>query len=84
MSTLNVRVNKKTKEAAGKVLADIGLDLSSGVKVFLQQVITENGLPFRPTKNLNKLRKEIDAEVEDALENGTRYSNTEELLSNLD
>ncbi len=83
MTTLNVRIEKKTKAAASKVLASIGLDLSTGVKLFLHQVVTEQGLPFTPTKNPAVLRAKWDKEVAEALKNGKRYDSAEELLKDL-
>jgi DNA-damage-inducible protein J len=74
MTTLNVRIEKKTKAAASKALADIGLDMSSAVNMFLRQVIVEKGLPFRPTKDPAKLRAEWDKEVADAIKRGKFYS----------
>ncbi len=66
--------------AASKALAGLGLDLSSGVKLFLHQVITEQGLPFTPTKNHAALRAKWDAEVAQALKNGKVYSAENALL----
>lgn len=73
MTTLNVRIEKKTKAAASKALAGIGLDLSTGVKLFLHQVVTEQGLPFTPTKNPAALRAKWDKEVAEALKKGKVY-----------
>ncbi len=83
MTTLNVRIEQKTKVAASKALASMGLDLSTGVKIFLHQVITEQGLPFTPTKNLAALRAKWDKEVAQALKKGKRYNSAEELLKDI-
>lgn len=83
MTTLNVRVEEKTKRAASKVLAGMGMDLSTGVKLFLNQVVTEQGLPFKPMKNPAALRAEWDAEVAHARKHGKRYKNGEELLKDI-
>jgi len=83
MSTLNVRIEEKTKERARKVLSEIGLDLSTGVKLFLNQVVTEQGLPFRPTKNPSIIRSEWDKEVTEALKNNKRYKNGKEVLTDI-
>ena len=83
MTTVNVRIEEKTKKAASKALADIGLDLSSGIKIFLHQVVVERGLPFRPRKNPAALRAEWDRDVEEALRNGKRYTSGKELLDDL-
>ncbi|MBL8158744.1 type II toxin-antitoxin system RelB/DinJ family antitoxin [bacterium] len=74
MTTLNIRIEEKTKKAASKVLRDVGLDLSSGVKIFLHQVALEKGLPFTPTKNMASIAAKWDKEVADALKKGKVYS----------
>ena len=56
MTTLNIRIEAKVKTKANKTLSALGLDMSSAVKLFLNQVITENGLPFTPTKNLASIK----------------------------
>lgn len=40
------RVEPKIKASATRVLADCGLSLSDGIRLFLRQVIVERGLPF--------------------------------------
>ena len=85
MTTLSIRIEEKTKRAASKALKDIGLDLSSGVKLFLNQVVTEKGLPFKPTKRSPKeIRARWDAGVAEALRSGKRYETAEELFKDLD
>ncbi|HVY72662.1 MAG TPA: type II toxin-antitoxin system RelB/DinJ family antitoxin [Candidatus Paceibacterota bacterium] len=83
MSTLNVRIEEKTKRAASKVLADVGLDLSSGVKLFLTQVVTEQGLPFVPTKNSALIRARWDREAAEAIKSGKVYKNGEDVLKDI-
>ncbi len=73
MSTINVRIEEKTKRAASKALASMGLDLSTGVKIFLHQVVTEQGMPFKPTKNPAALRAQWDKEVAETLKSGKVY-----------
>lgn len=74
MTTINIRIEEKTKKAASKVLRDVGLDLSSGVKIFLHQVALEKGLPFTPTMNMAAIAAKWDKEVADALKKGNVYS----------
>ncbi|OGG45398.1 hypothetical protein A2673_01255 [Candidatus Kaiserbacteria bacterium RIFCSPHIGHO2_01_FULL_50_13] len=83
MTTVNVRIEEKTKRAAKKALAGVGLDLSSGVKIFLHQVIAEKGLPFAPIKNAKALRAKWDREADWALKHGKRYDNVKELFKDL-
>ncbi len=86
MTTLNVRIEEKTKREAGKVLADMGLDLSTGVKIFLQQVITEKGLPFTPSKTKRSpaaIRAQWDKEVAWARKHSKPYTDVDELFKDL-
>lgn len=85
-STISIRINPKTKKAAQKTLSELGLDLSSGVKMFLEQVVATESLAFIPTtKKGLKLRhgdiyrKEIDW----ATKHGKRYSTAEEAFADI-
>ena len=82
MNVVNVRIEEKTKKAARKALADIGLDLSTGVKLFLHQVVIEKGLPFTPTKNPAAIRAKWDAEIAESRK-GKAYTDVKELFKDL-
>ncbi len=66
-TTVNVRVEKKIKTEASRTLSGLGLDMSTAVKMFLYQVVAEQGIPFVPTKNPATIRARWDAQVADAL-----------------
>lgn len=52
MSAIQIRIDEKTKKSAKKVLDELGLDMSSAVKIYLKQIIIYQGLPLRlVTKN---------------------------------
>lgn len=82
-TVINIRIDKKTKDSAQKTLSSLGLDLSSGIKLFLNQVVTENGIPFIPTKDAKKIRARWDREVADALKNGKRYATAREMIDDI-
>jgi DNA-damage-inducible protein J len=42
---LQIRIDSKTKTEAKKILEDLGLDMSSAVKIFLKQVINTKNFP---------------------------------------
>ena len=46
MSTIQIRINEKEKKKAKKVFDDLGLDMSSAIKIFLKKVSEKKGLPF--------------------------------------
>ncbi len=45
-TTLQIRIDKKTKDRAQKALKNMGLDLTSGVKYYLSRVASEESLNF--------------------------------------
>ncbi len=49
MTTLNIRIDEKLKNNASEILNLMGLDLSSAIKMFLNQVVVKKGVPFTPT-----------------------------------
>jgi len=80
MTTINIRIDEKLKKQASKTLESIGLDTSSAIKMFLTQVVTEQGLPFIPTKDPVKLRAKWDREVAEALESGKGSTSVKEMM----
>jgi len=46
MTTVTVRVDEQTKKNATAVLADIGLDVSTAVRMFLRQVAIRGQMPI--------------------------------------
>ena len=41
-----IRIDKNVKEQANDLFANLGLDMSSAVNIFLRQCILRGGLPF--------------------------------------
>ena len=48
MANLQIRIEDVLKEQAQTVAQSMGLDLPAAVRLFLTQMVRENGLPFRP------------------------------------
>ena len=49
MALLQIRVDDDLACQAREVARSMGLDLSFAVRLFLRQMVAENGLPFRPS-----------------------------------
>lgn len=45
-TTLTIRVDSETKNEAKQLFADMGMDISTAVNIFLRQALTDNGMPF--------------------------------------
>lgn len=46
MTTIQLRIDEKTKQRSKKILDELGLDMISAVKLFLRQIIIRRGIPF--------------------------------------
>lgn len=77
-TTIQIRMDKKIKEKTAKILAGMGLTVSSAVQLYFNQIIKEEALPFRPGRTPKEIRGEWDQEVKDLIKNGKRYSSAEE------
>lgn len=81
-TTVQIRIDQKTKTKAQKAFKGMGIDLSSGVKLFLTQVGNTGEIPFRvfSLDNLPEAtKKKIVREAKYALKHGKRYASAEEL-----
>lgn len=45
-TTANISIDEEVKAKAQKLFADLGMDLSTAVNIFLRQAIRENAIPF--------------------------------------
>ncbi|MEK7118780.1 MAG: type II toxin-antitoxin system RelB/DinJ family antitoxin [Patescibacteria group bacterium] len=83
-TTIQVRIDAKTKREARKVFDGLGLDFSSAVKVYLRQVAREKSLPFRPGRTVNGFTPEYEQKIlkEEAwaLKYARRYNSVDEAL----
>ncbi len=85
-SLINIRINPVTKKRAQKTLRGLGLDLSSGVKLFLEQVVATESIPFTPaTERGHKLRhwKLYKKEMAWEKKYGKSYASAEEAFADI-
>ena len=85
-STLQIRIDSKTKNAARKIFENLGLDTSSAIQLYFRQVINHRGIPFRIiTENGFTPEKEaqIIRETQEAIKYGKAYSSTDEMFKDI-
>jgi len=85
-TTLQIRIDRKTKSDAQKVFKELGLDMSTGVKVFLQQVVNTESIPF-PLRTANgftvEKERKILTETSRDTKHGKRYSTAKEMFRDI-
>ena len=74
MTTIQIRIDEKTKKSAQKTLDKLGLDMSSAVKVYFKQIIIHKGIPFQIITE-NGLTPEQEEEILKASEEAKRGKN---------
>ena len=75
------RLEPELKEAVNEVLADVGLNLSDAIRLFLRQVVVYRGLPFevrQPNAATARALKEARS-----MEN-PRFGSVKELINELE
>lgn len=79
-TTMQIRIDKPTKTKAQRAFKSMGIDMSSGVKMFLNQVVIDQCMPFVPsTKKTRAIRKKWDKEFEWVMKNGKGYSSAKDM-----
>ena len=80
MSTISVRVDDKLKDDSMKIFEELGLDLSTGIKMYLKQVVNKRGIPFEVTLE----KSDIELAREDMARGRVEtFNNLDELLKDL-
>ena len=50
--TTSIRTDAQLKREADRLFSDLGMNFSTAVNTFLRQAVREQGLPFRPTRDV--------------------------------
>ena len=45
-TNLNIRTDREVKDQAEKIFAELGLNMTTAINIFLRTTIRENGIPF--------------------------------------
>ncbi len=83
MTTIQIRIDKKTKDSAKRVFKKMGLDVSSGIKLYLSRVAQDESVPFvLRTENGYTPEEEqrIIRETKYAMKHGKRYTSVDEIM----
>ncbi|WP_092984074.1 type II toxin-antitoxin system RelB/DinJ family antitoxin [Lacicoccus qingdaonensis] len=79
MGRLNLRIDDQLKEDANELFNEMGIDMSTAIKLFLTQSVREGRVPFVIGEPLESLK----ARHEILNEEGETYSSVKELMDNI-
>mgnify|MGYP003290140504 CR=1 FL=1 len=57
-SLIQVRIDDKLKENSQDICEELGIDLSTAIRMFLKRMVAENGLPFSTNLDVINLKKQ--------------------------
>lgn len=80
MGTISVRVDDKLKDESMKIFEELGLDMSTGIKMYLNQVVKKKGIPFEVTLEKSDLELALEDIASGRVES---FNNLDELLKDL-
>ena len=87
MANIQVRVDDALRDEAVAVLNRLGMDMATAVRLLLNQIVVDNGYPFKPTSdpfysssNIRHLEKVLD-DVKEALQKPLLPSRMEQKCS---
>jgi addiction module RelB/DinJ family antitoxin len=46
MTTIQIRIDEKTKDEANKIFNNLGIDMTTAIKLFLKQISIKKAFPF--------------------------------------
>lgn len=80
MAQINVKVDQDLKDQSSKILEDLGMDMTTGIRIFLNQLVKTEGIPFEVT-----LRKSLYQQAMDDVKNGNveTFNNVDDLFKDL-
>ena len=83
----NISLDSDTKSKAQVMLADLGLDLSTAVNIFLKQMLYEGGIPFAITREVpNKITLAAMKEAQEMSrypEMYKKYNNVDRMMEDI-
>ena len=86
-TTINVRIDKATKNAVQKIVEDLGLDLSTAIKTFFKKIIQTQSIPFTLEKggrmNDSRYLAELKEDVAWSKKHGKKYTSAREAISDI-
>ena len=73
-ANINIRVDAELKRAAEALFADLGLNMSTAVTMFLRSAVRQDGIPFEVTRSLpNTVTRKALSEYEQMRQDPESY-----------
>lgn len=86
-TNLNIRTDKEIKEQSDRIFAELGINMTAAINMFLRATIRENGIPFSlkldtPNKETIDALNEFD-EMKNDKEKYKRYASFKDIMEEI-
>lgn len=86
-TSTNISLDTEIKQKAQALFAELGLDLSTAINIYLHQAVLENGIPFHITRDVPNAEtieaiKEVERMKADPSA-GKSYTDVDEMFEDL-
>ncbi len=84
-TVIQTRIDSAVRKNAESVLKRLGLSMNDAIRIFINQVVEDQGLPFRPSLRSKTPNAETLKAIEDARQGNVsrRFSSVDELMEDL-
>lgn len=84
-TVIQTRIDAAVRKNAENVLNRLGLSMNDAIRIFINQIIEDQGLPFRPSLRSKIPNAETVQAIEDARQGNVsrRFSSVDELMDDL-
>ena len=82
-TSIKMRVSEELKNEATEILRDCGLTVSAAVRLFLEQVVSHQGIPFEVKRPTEKMKLALQEAKEIEANASHRFSSIDDMLKGL-
>lgn len=82
-TSIKMRISEELKSEASQILHDCGLTVSSAVRLFLEQVVSHQGIPFEVKRPSARMKIALQEATEIEGKASQRFTSVHEMLKGL-
>lgn len=82
-TSIKMRISEELKDEASQILRDCGLTVSSAVRLFLEQVVSHQGIPFEVKRPSAKMKTALQEATEIEGKANHRFTSVDDMLKGL-
>ena len=82
-TTITIKTDKVIKKKSKQLFADLGLDMSTAINMFLRQCIRENGIPFISSRVPNALTLKAIRDAQNGVNVNGSFDTIDEVMESI-